>query len=353
MRRSPHHPSYQDIARKAGVSLMTVSLAMRNSPRISEATRTRVQRIAIDLGYTADPRISEMMNYLRARRTSKDQPVLALVNAREAPLARLQAAHALAVARSATEQAQRQGYRLEEFWLGQPGMTERRLSDVLEARGIRGIVLLPLPPGRQQVNLRWNRFAAVSTCYLSYAIGLHQISTNRQHYIEVALRELRRLGYRRVGLAIDHDMDVRSHHQTLGHYLWDQSQLPAADRVRELYAATLEIEGLRRWLDDQRPDVVVSPRNHVHGLLTKLGYRMPRDLGFASLAASARDVSGLTGVDERSEMVGVAAIDFLIAMLQRGEFGIPKIRQFVMIEASWIAGRTVRKAKRAARGALA
>jgi LacI family transcriptional regulator len=337
------NPSYRDIADKADVSLMTVSLALRNSPRISPATRARVRRTADELGYTSDPKIADMMNYLRQRRGVKDQPVLALINAREAPLSRLRAPYAVALARSASAAAQRQGYRLEEFWLGTPGMTERRLSNILEARGIRGALLLPLPPGRSSLDLNWVRFAAVSTCYLSHGIGLHQISTHRQQYIQLALSELRALGYRRIGLAIDEDMDVRSHHQTLGHYLWDQSRLPPGQRVRELCAPTLTRELVNKWLGEQRPDVVVSPRNHVYTLMTELGFRVPRSVGFASLAASARDVPNLSGVDEHPEMVGKAAFDFLAAQLQRGEFGVPEVRQYVLVEGGWIKGKTVRR----------
>jgi LacI family transcriptional regulator len=343
VKRAGKNPSYRDIADKAGVSLMTVSLALRNSPRISPATRARVRRVADELGYTSDPKIADMMNYLRKRRTVKNRPVLALINARDAPLARLRAPHAVAIARCASAAAQRQGYRLEEFWLGEAGMTERRLSNILEARGIRGVLLLPLPPGRTSVDLNWVRFAAVSTCYLSHGIGLHQISTHRQQYVELALSELRALGYRRIGLAIDEDMDLRSHHQTLAHFRWDQARLPPAQRVRELYAPTLNREVVRRWLAEQKPEVVVSPRNHVYTLLTELGFNIPRRLGFVSLAASAGDGPSLSGVDERPEMVGKSAIDFLAAQLQRGEFGIPAVRQFVLVEGGWIRGKTVRR----------
>jgi LacI family transcriptional regulator len=337
------NPSYRDIADQADVSLMTVSLALRNSPRISPATRARVRRIADELGYTSDPKIADMMNYLRQRRVVKNSPVLALVNAREAPLSRLRAPHAVAIARSASAAAQCQGYRLEEFWLGASGMTERRLSNILEARGIRGVLVLPLPPGRAAPELNWNRFAAVSTCYLSHGIGLHQISTNRQQYIELALREIRALGYRRIGLAIDEDMDVRSHHQTLAHYRWDQARLPPAQCVRELYAPTLNRELVHQWLEEQQPEVVISPRNHVYTLMVDLGFSIPRRIGFVSLAASARDVPNLSGVDEHPEMVGKAAVDFLAAQLQRGEFGVPEVRQYVLVEGGWIKGETVRR----------
>src|SRR4051812_23519562 len=98
MPRRPENPSYQDIAKKAKVSIMTVSLALRNSPRVSQQTRTRIRRIADRLGYRADPQIAAMMGYLRTRRTTKDQPVLALINAREAPVAKLRRSYAASIA---------------------------------------------------------------------------------------------------------------------------------------------------------------------------------------------------------------------------------------------------------------
>lgn len=46
--------SIKDIARAAGVSYSTVSRALNNNPRISEDTRDRVQRLAEEMGYTAN-----------------------------------------------------------------------------------------------------------------------------------------------------------------------------------------------------------------------------------------------------------------------------------------------------------
>jgi DNA-binding LacI/PurR family transcriptional regulator len=45
-------PSIKDIARIAGVSPSTVSRALANSPRVSQATRERIQSIARELDYT-------------------------------------------------------------------------------------------------------------------------------------------------------------------------------------------------------------------------------------------------------------------------------------------------------------
>ncbi len=50
-----------DVARSAGVHRTTVSLALRNHPRIPQATRDRVKQIANDLGYRINPLVSALM----------------------------------------------------------------------------------------------------------------------------------------------------------------------------------------------------------------------------------------------------------------------------------------------------
>src|SRR5689334_8665464 len=58
----------QTIADAAGVSRMTVSRALRNDPRLSEATSRRIQTLAHDLGYHPNPAVSELMAQVRQRR---------------------------------------------------------------------------------------------------------------------------------------------------------------------------------------------------------------------------------------------------------------------------------------------
>ena len=54
-----------DVARRAGVSIATVSRALRQLPEVSAATRSRVQQVADDLGYVVSPEASRL-----ARRTT-------------------------------------------------------------------------------------------------------------------------------------------------------------------------------------------------------------------------------------------------------------------------------------------
>ena len=48
-------PSIEDVAREAGVSVATVSRALRGLPNVAASTKERVQAIAEEMGYRADP----------------------------------------------------------------------------------------------------------------------------------------------------------------------------------------------------------------------------------------------------------------------------------------------------------
>jgi LacI family transcriptional regulator len=49
------HPTIRDIAEQAGVSIATVSRALNDRSDVSAETRERVQRVAREVGYSADP----------------------------------------------------------------------------------------------------------------------------------------------------------------------------------------------------------------------------------------------------------------------------------------------------------
>lgn len=58
LRRDP--ATIEDVARVAGVSLATVSRALRGLPNVAAVTRQRVERVADELGYRPDPNASRL-----------------------------------------------------------------------------------------------------------------------------------------------------------------------------------------------------------------------------------------------------------------------------------------------------
>jgi DNA-binding LacI/PurR family transcriptional regulator len=62
-------PTMAEVAKVVGVSKNTVSLALRGSPRISEATRKRIAEAAETLGYRLNPTVAHLMAQLRQNRS--------------------------------------------------------------------------------------------------------------------------------------------------------------------------------------------------------------------------------------------------------------------------------------------
>src|SRR5882724_4094007 len=77
----PHraHPSkivtMATIAREAGVSLMTVSRALRGHLSVRPKTGDRIRLLAEKLGYRPDPKVSRLMGYLRRGRLAGPETI--------------------------------------------------------------------------------------------------------------------------------------------------------------------------------------------------------------------------------------------------------------------------------------
>ena len=73
----------RDIAEKAGVSRMTVSLALRGSPQVSKELQARVRQIAEEMGYQPNARVSRAMAELAKSRHVQADERLAFLTSEE------------------------------------------------------------------------------------------------------------------------------------------------------------------------------------------------------------------------------------------------------------------------------
>ncbi|HYC69640.1 MAG TPA: LacI family DNA-binding transcriptional regulator [Opitutaceae bacterium] len=333
------------IAAHAGVTQATVSMSLANNPRIPVTTRERIQAIAEKLGYRPNPYLSTLMRIRRKGRPLTDRPVLALVNCMAQPDAwRTTTALTIRQMREGgLERAVERGYRAQEFWLLQDGMSNDRFSEMLYARGIQGLILSPLADGAPPPMLKWQYFASVS---LSVPLPASTINTVcNDHYFSAlqVVRECYRLGYRRPGLII------RRIHRDRFHGRWDagfqvaRHLLPRISLAQPLLVDDwTDFSALPAWLKKQRPDVIVSPgAEPLHAALQRMGWRIPEDIGLAGLACSELG-HPVSGVYQNGRLIGATAVDTLISMLERNERGLPEQAVTQMLEGVWNAGRTLR-----------
>jgi len=315
---------------------MTVSLSLRNHPRISEDTRRHVQRLAAKMGYRPDPDVSKLMHHLRVRRKPGYQATIAMLTTlKEAD----ETAYFKAILTSAKRRAEELGYGCTLFHLDTVG-PQPALQRILRARGVEGILLMPVEKSTELTDLvNWKEFSVMSTTYGVLVPEFHRVVPRQVGNVLLICQELVRLGYRRIGLVQSEKQDLRVNHGFAAAVCW-QNLLGGSELVRPLiYPGDFPME-LKTWFKRERPDVIVTSDTNGQLVAQELGLRLPGPVGFVITNKSERSL--FAGIDELPEEIGACAIEQLTSMIQRGEKGIPLVPKVTMIRGRWIKGSTVR-----------
>lgn len=342
--------SMKEIAKAAGVSVSAVSLALRNSPKVSQKRRADIARLAQKMGYRSDPRLSELMAHLRTARPARAHANLAFVIP-ELDRARVKGfTPVLRMLEGVREMARAHGFGVDVFYLADPGMNARRLRSILVARGIRGLVVAPCASGVAELDLDLAGFSAATAGYSIQRPKMHRACPDYLQMMDELLAACTALGYRRPGLVMTYREGGLGHKLFTSAFLYDQSQRPRAQRIPILPKDKITAEHLRAWIDTHRPDVVISDAR-VYGLLRDIGVRVPQDAGFASIDLS-QPPSDVAGADHRYEQVGREACNLVLSQLNLNQTGEPDDHKTLLVDSHQRAGFSlVARGQKAARAA--
>jgi len=330
----------RDIARKAGCHYSTVSLALRDNPKISIGKRKKIQAIAKALNYQPDPLLSALTAYRSGTVNKKDITCLAWLVTSETYDWGTDSPTYPFYYEGAQSRAKERGYRFEKFWLNEKGMTSERISSILWNRGIVGMIL-PHSERPRLLDLEWSLFSPVCLGYSAKRPKLHMVAPNEYRNISVILRETFLRGYRRPALVESEPSVVRFENQWLGAYLTEQYGNPHIEKIDPYLFREWSSGEFGRWLRNNRPDVIITRSLKVREGLSELGLSCPDDIGLAChcLGPYETEVSGTT---KNSFEMGKMAVDFVVDMLHRNERGVPAVAQRHLIEGSWVEGGSLR-----------
>ncbi|MDF3055826.1 MAG: transcriptional regulator [Rariglobus sp.] len=342
----PSNPSLtmSDLAKAAGVSKMTVSLALRGHQKISAETRERIRLLAEKMGYRPNPLVQTLMANLRSTRPAQYHSTIAWVTAfptREGWCKHWvhKLYHQGAVARAAAL-----GYKIESFWAFAPGLSGAALSRMLRARGIRGLIVPPVGVPGTRLEIEWEHFSCATIGYSFMEPRLHRAASNLHDAMSRALAECTRRGFKRIGFAIPSDTDLRVNHSWLATYLAWQQFIPKGERLPVINASGPLQDPLPAWLKKHRPEVIISPNTEFSTWLPKLGRRIPEDIGLITLSRPGNDTATtrISGISQNDVTVGEAVVDLVVAQLQHNETGVPKYPRVVLTDGFWSEGKTLR-----------
>ena len=325
----------EDVAKRAGVHRTTVSLSLRDHPRIPAATRERVKAIAHELGYRMNPLVSALM---QSRRSGKPVKHAALAYVTNYPTRygwRPEHHDRPNFFPGAAERAQDFGYKLEHFWLAEPGMTPRRFCDMLSARSINGLIIGRLPPGQSSLDLEWNRFSCVALGMTLRSPILHHVTENHYDTVWQSMDRCRERGYKRVGIVFpDGNDSPRVGDRWLGAYFTQQLKFPARDRLPLCSEKPTDESAFRTWFQKHKPDaILVNNARLLIEWLEKLKVKVPDDVGIVSLE-HRRDFE-CTGMYYDPAKIGGLAVEMLIGLMHRNETGIPSVQHEVLLTGEW------------------
>jgi len=348
----------QDVAHAAGVHQTTVSLALRDNPRLPENTRTRIRKIADRLGYRPDPMLTALSHYRFGRRSVKaPTPLAFLLNFRDQTELKTSHPHQLFL-EGARRQADRIGYQLEVFYIGhQATEAGRRIETVLKARGFVGVILAAFGDRMKTFQMDWDSFSVVRIESQQLECALHTVSSHQMEITREAVRRLYHLGYHRIGLAVgEAEENYLRNAFTAGYYVEvslhaDVAHLPPL--LRPFGAGIAEIGTLLvDWIEAHNIEVIVSNEPEVPEALRGLGWRIPQDIVVASLDLEpGRGVNA--GLRQNHRIVGERAVEQLAILLRTNQRGPGRPCNRTFIEGNWEDGSDVPRCRALRKGRAA
>jgi LacI family repressor for deo operon, udp, cdd, tsx, nupC, and nupG len=326
--------SLADIARKAGVHITTVSLALRDSPRLPVATKTRIKTLADEMGYQPDPMLSALTAYRRNAKIQQTQGTLAwITTTRDIQFPTYY--------RGALERCEELGYKLDQFALRETGPA--RLSKVLRARNIQGLLLAPQARNRAHLNLTWEEFSAVTFGFTLARPQLHVVTNAQYRSTRIGMRALRARGYRRIGFVTTYNTEERTDQNFSAGYMVEQARLKENNRIPPLILKDISAEEQKKifrvWYRKYRPDAVLDHYNRIPVYMNEMGISY-EECALATMVR-AQDETEIAGIDQNDRVIGRTAVDFVVGMIHRNERGVPPVPFRILVQGSWVDGKSV------------
>ena len=335
-----------DVGRRCGYHCSTVGLALRNHPRIKEATRQRILKAADELGYQPDPALSSLIAHRQNLRKPTGYSTIAILSD-SSPAKWWRDTHYTGgeYFEGMRLQAEELGYKLEEFSIGNSHEKQERVDGILKARGIRSVIVAPMKATTLPVAINWSAYSAVAIGYSLTKPRLPCVTHQHRTGAQMAVEELLRLGYRKVALVLPFSYDKRVGHGSSAGFFCS-SQL-YRDRMEFHSYFTMDRNNLATtetldWIRSNQPEAVITSQQHFHDYLIQQGFRIPGDIGYVELGWN-RSRPEISGVNQNSVEVGREAVRW-ISMLQGGNrLGLPSVREIRLVEGTWMPGKTVRR----------
>lgn len=307
---------------------MTVSRALRGRPGVSPELREKIRILAQNLGYHIDPQLGRLMQHLR--QSGKRGAKISLCAVTDFP-SELEPKYCARLRRHAEEHAQKLGFHMSFFRV--PGANWTAAQRILRARGVEGVLLLPLINPIELPLNGWESFSVVSATSSVCAPRFHEFAPNHAANARLIIDRLASLGHTKIGFVGLLPHAKRTREALLSALAWHHSQKQV--RCLPLLHEPNQTPDVALWAVRENPDIILlgHPSNYKLLIANLIRAGLNQPWAFANSRAFFVEEPGL---DERDDLIGIAAIDALSSLVIRGEVGVPGIPTSISITGQWI-----------------
>lgn len=339
-------PSVRTVATAARVSIATVSRVLNGLGTVDPTLRKRVEDALARLNYQPNALASAVMRQFRAPQGRLHRGTLALLAYHpESEWHRDELYYYHEFVHGARQRAARLGYDIAVFCFRERGLSPRRVAGILEARGISGVLVLPLPERTESIGFPFERFASIKIGYMLQSPSLHRVTTDYVLHLARILQRTDAAGYERVGYVVDEAVEERLARLAQAHYLLHQQKVPRSRRVPlytgELLGNASGAKAFMAWWRRHQPDAVICQHLQPYFWLRDAGVRFPSEAAFAAITTRP-DHPEVSGMLPCLSEIAATGVDLLSHAVLHADHGVPAFQRTVLICGTWHEGRTLR-----------
>jgi len=294
-----------------------------------------VQQVAGELGYRPNPRFAALMSHIRQSRPVAAGERIAFVWVHTPQAESAKDPFLQRVFLGAKARAEALGYGLEQFWTGERGMTDRRLSQVMKSRGIVGVLLSPvMHESEVTLDLEWSNFAPAVIGSARWNPELHHAGHHHYLAMRMTLERLAAAGCRRPLAILEADVNERARRAWEAAFAVFHPSRAAAPGL-----LWIGVPGDRRAaagrINQCRPDAFVVSTHAIVEQLRALDIAAAAELRIVNLhwVPNAPEIGG---IDQSYDMIAANAVDLVVSQLNSNETGVPPWPRMLLFPGRWV-----------------
>lgn len=337
--------SLSDVAKKAGVSIATASLALRGRGQVAAATAERIRQAAEELGYRPNPLLASLATKRFRSQDSVEGTPLAIfefprqLSSRVAQVDERYPGELSLFARNL-------GYAPTHYKLTNSAKTAPLFKELYHrmAQGIIIVGSMDMETFGKQMD--WEMFSVVVCARFASSLPFHTVRPNIFQGIKLAFERLRQHGYERIGFALgQHETPMEDDDARHGAAIaLENRYLPKHCRIPPYSGGINDSQAFLKWVAKQKPEAVVAFSVGYYWHLKDAGFRIPGDIGFAGLhldgAGGDVAMSGL--VQNRTEIARQSVLQ-LDQLIRNRERGLPAMPLNILVPSIWVEGTTLKQ----------